>query len=366
MSIKIILTADDFGPIEFVNQGVYHHAMQGNIDSTQVLVNMNEADLKASLKKLHSYIPADRTFDLGVHFTITSGAPLTGGDNDDAKKKCWGKMSRKKKGKLLFKDYTKFYFGYEEYLDKIEKEFVAQRDTLFRLVDKVNTELGKVKLVVTCASSHHNLFTIAPKLFEAYVKVAQGGKKSLAIRSPKALTYATAKLYYNLVLPLRNLSDRKSDRKLMEEMCFNFSNNKYTKEREVVIDSPAYIDIEFYKGLGSLGEGRLTRTKVEDRKEVFGDMITRAKKYSPNQDIEPATAIVEFVFHLGAGDEKTKELSFKQIGKDYPGISVKYFDNRQTEVLGLNDLSTDPRYREYITTKVSWDECGKVTYRKIK
>ncbi|MFT6502524.1 MAG: putative glycoside hydrolase/deacetylase ChbG (UPF0249 family) [Crocinitomicaceae bacterium] len=365
MSFKLIVNADDFGPIDFINQGIYHHLSQGNIDSTQVLVNMDPVKLKTNLKRLHGYVPADRTFDLGVHFTLTSGGPLTGHENNHA---AWGGMVEKtKQGVTQFKDYTKFDYDYAKYFSAIEKEFETQRDVLIRLTEEVNSEMKGEKLVVNSVSNHHNIFTIAPDLFEVYVRVAQGAPgKPLKIRSPKASPYNTIKTYYNLVLPLRNKTDDKGQRKLMEEMCFNFSNNNYTKKKAVKIESPAYIDIDFYKGIGSLAIGKVKETKIEDRISKFEEMINRAKAYVPKKDIEPVPAIVEFVFHLGASDEVTKGQSFEQMAAGYPGVTHKYFDNRLTELLCLNELSKDAKFKDLIKTKVSWDECGEVTYRQVK
>ena len=86
--------------------------------------------------------------------------------------------------------------------------------------------------------------------------------------------------------------------------------------------------------------------------------------YVPKQGLEPVPAIVEFVFHLGAPDNVTKGMSYKEMVAGYPGVSHKYFDNRETELLCLNDLSVE--FKDLVKTKISWDECGKVTYRQVK
>lgn len=362
MAFKLIVNADDFGPIDFINEGIYAALAKGQLDSAQVLSNMDPVVLKTNLKRLHSFVPADRTFDLGSHFTLTSGAPLSGGPNFG---NIWGKMVEEVDGKVQFKDYTKFHMGYGDYLKVIENEFAAQRNILNKLVDEVNAEAGSTKLIVNSASNHHNLFTIAPDLFEVYVKVAESNPgKVLKIRSPKAMPYNTIKLYYNLVLPLLNFSDDKAQRHLMEEMCINFTNNNYTTSRAITIESPAYIDIDFYKGVGSVGIGDLSERKIENREEKFIEMIDRANKYVPNVDVEPAQAIVEFVFHLGARGKLPADMPFKDMAVGYPGVTHKYFDNRQTELLVLDRMTKN--YGDLIKTKVSWDECGKITYRQIK
>ena len=150
---------------------------------------------------------------------------MSGGSD---KAKIWGKMIDKNKdGSVQFKKYQKFYFGYAEYLDVIRNEFKTQRDALLKAVSAVNSEKGSVKLEVTSASNHHNLFTIAPDLFDAYFSVSH--EKSLKIRSPKAMPYKVMNQYYEYVLPLFNLSDKKWQRQLMAEMNDNFAENYFTK-----------------------------------------------------------------------------------------------------------------------------------------
>ena len=358
MSVKMIINADDFGPIDFINQGVYHHLKAGNLDSTQVLVNMDQDVLKKNLATLHGYVPESTVFDLGVHFTLTSGAPMTGKNNPG---RLWGKMiDENKDGSVQFKKYQKFYFGYATYLEAIRNEFRVQRDSLLKLVDEVNTEKGETKLQVTSASNHHNLFTIAPDLFDVYFSVSQ--EKGLKIRSPKAMPYKVMNQYYEYILPLFNLSDSKEQRHLMADMNNNFAENYFTDKEEKNVPSPAYIDIEFYKGVGSLGIGKVTKNKISNRKEAFDEVVSRAKAYTPDTNVEPSPAIVEVVFHLGAPTAESIGMKYKDMVEGYPGITHKYFDNRETEVAALTELSSI--YADLIKTRVSWNECGVVTYRK--
>jgi predicted glycoside hydrolase/deacetylase ChbG (UPF0249 family) len=268
MSFKLIINADDFGPIDFINQGIFYHASRGNLDSAQVLTNMEDKDLlRERLKRLHSFIPKDRTFDLGVHFTLTSGAPIT-------KSADWGKML---KGNS-FKPFDKFHFGYADYLQIIKAEFAAQRDRLLELVDDVNTDMKSELLTVKSVSNHHNLFTIAPDLFEAYVGAAEEGRKALKIRSPKASPYETMNRYYELVLPLRNFSDNKEQRQLMATMNDEFAKNNYYGNKSITIETPHYIDVSFYADLGSLAVGELKTKKIDKRLEKFDGIVNRASK----------------------------------------------------------------------------------------
>lgn len=351
MSFKLIINADDFGPIDFINQGIFYHVSQGNLDSAQVLTNFDKEALKERLMRLHSFVPRDRVFDLGVHFTLTSGDPITSGAN-------WGEML---KGSS-FKAYNKFHFGYANYLDVIKAEFAAQRDRLLDLVDEVNAEMKSERLTVNSVSNHHNLFTIAPDLFEAYVEAAENGRKPLKIRSPKASPYETMNRYYELVLPLLNTSDSKEQRQLMATMNDEFAKNNYYGQKSITIETPHYIDVSFYADLGSIAVLKLKKKKIEIRLEKFDGIVERASKYVTNNEVEPQSPIVEVVFHLGTSTPDSTGEKYKKLIEGYEGVTSKYFDNREIEVATLTKLSAGP-HKNLIKTKVSWDECGKVTYR---
>lgn len=350
MAFKLIINADDFGPIDFINQGIYYHVGQGNLDSAQVLVNMDEGKLQQRLKRLHSFVPEHRTFDLGVHFTLTSGEPIVKGG--------WGDMLDGK----FFKPYQKFHFGYADYLGIIKREFEAQRDRLQKLVDNANTDAGTEKLKVTSVSNHHNLFTIAPDLFETYVDVASSHSNPLKIRSPKARPYETMNRYYELVLPLRNSSDTKEQRQLMAQMNDEFARNNYLGQKELKIPSPHYIDVSFYKDLGSLANIKLREKQIDQRKEKFDDIVKRASGYVTNDKLEPRDVIIEVVFHLGTSTPESTGRKYKDLIEGYEGVTWKYFDNREIEVAALTEMSKG-QHSNLIKDPVSWDQCGIITYR---
>ena len=353
--MKIIINADDFGPIDFVNEGIYAHVRAGNLDSVQTLSNGDENHLHESFRKLHDSVPAGRKLEVGVHFTLTSGGPIVG-DTETVKAQRWGEMVEQVNGKVQFKDYSKFYFGYAGYLPLIREEFLAQRERIERLVNLVNQEKGNSKLFVTSASSHHNLLTIAEDVFEVYVESANG----LRLRSPKMKPVGTANTYYGLVLPLFNATDRKEQRQKMAAMNKAFAENKYLGPKTIEIPSPAYIDVQFYKNLGSLGVGKVTKAKIKNRMKQFEDMVNEALQYRPNTVVESHQKIVEFVFHLGQRNAAMGNTDYSQLTNNYTGVTHKYFDNREVEVAALEALC--PQYGNYIKEFVSWEECGIVKY----
>jgi predicted glycoside hydrolase/deacetylase ChbG (UPF0249 family) len=361
--MKIIINADDFGPIDFINEGVYYHTRQGNLDSVQALPNVDSAQLEKAFAKLHDAVPAGRKMEVGVHFTLTSGEPISGEDNAGRLQR-WGSMVEKvkakdkEKEKVQFKSYQHFDFTYTARLPLIHEEFLAQRKRIEDAVNKVNTAKGSTKLVVNSASSHHNLLTAADDLFEAYVDAASG----LRVRSPKMKPVGTSKSYYGFVLPLLNASIQDDQRKRMKELNKAFAVNKYLGNKSIELLSPAYIDVEFYSSLGSMGIGNITDAKIRKRVKAFDNMIQTAIQYTPNTAVESHKKVIEFVFHLGRRDATMQNMDYEQMVSNYSGVTHKYFDNREVELRALEQLALT--YGQYIKENVSWNECGTVKFLK--
>ena len=70
MSIKLIITADDFGLCEEVNQGIEECIKAENVTSTNVMVNMPNWRSAFFLKNEYQNI------SLGIHFNLSQGKPV--------------------------------------------------------------------------------------------------------------------------------------------------------------------------------------------------------------------------------------------------------------------------------------------------
>jgi len=70
LSIKLIITADDYGLCEEVNQGIEECIKAGNVLSTNVMVNMPFWRSAISLKDKYKKI------SVGIHFNLTQGKPV--------------------------------------------------------------------------------------------------------------------------------------------------------------------------------------------------------------------------------------------------------------------------------------------------
>ena len=65
MEAEYIFTADDYGPIDFINDGICRGVQRGWINSVQVLVNVDDlSHLKSELVRLLQSVPQRETLDL--------------------------------------------------------------------------------------------------------------------------------------------------------------------------------------------------------------------------------------------------------------------------------------------------------------
>lgn len=366
MPTKYILNADDYGPIDFINRGVKTLVEQGMINSVQVLVNGDEpsddhAKLKDSLTELRDRIPEGKNLDIGCHLTLTSGRPMyKRNEGEEAVATTWSHMLQKIDGRYYFKKYSKFYFRFaepehnEKYTTAIKEEFKIQIDTLGSLIDQINQSDDPRKLVFSSVSNHHNIFTSNKTLFEIYVASTTYNNHKLAIRSPMVKPSKSATLYNNIVLPLLNFSDKRKHRRMMKAMNEAFCEQQYIGTSDLVIKTPSYIDVTFYKGTGSLGIGNIFMRKIKDRIKKLKKMLARAK------ETDGVDEIVEFVFHLGQG---TENLRSDSITNGYIGVSNKYFDNRQIEFHALVKANQEGGFQEIFNHQISWNSCSDITYK---
>lgn len=69
--MKLIVNADDFGMSEGVNLGVLECMKNGIVTSTSLMTNMGGFEHAVGIMK------AEKNLDVGIHFVLTTGKPLT-------------------------------------------------------------------------------------------------------------------------------------------------------------------------------------------------------------------------------------------------------------------------------------------------
>jgi predicted glycoside hydrolase/deacetylase ChbG (UPF0249 family) len=352
MQPRFIFTADDYGPIDFINRGICYAVKNGFINSVHVLSNIGKSQLKDALHQLNEHVPEGKTLDLGLHLTLTSGGPLHRNHGQNWVS-TWGKML---KGNS-FKPFTHFYFGYRNYLAEICNEFTAQHHQL----NEALQTLKNSRLKLTAVSHHHGIFAIDDVLFWKYAHEFRGSA-NLALRSPKALPASANNSFFGLVVPLLNLTDRKEDRLEMERINAAFLQNQFKGPQDLRIKTPSYTEVGFYSSLGSLlTVDALHKKRIAKKVEAFNEMIERATSYPLKAGHDPDKKVVEYVFHLG--DHTQGRRGFKQHVKHYCGINHNYFEDRQHELYALQ-ASIEKHDSVLKNNLVGWDECGEVLFKR--
>tara|TARA_B100000508_G_scaffold140954_1_gene144530 strand:- start:11623 stop:12738 length:1116 start_codon:yes stop_codon:yes gene_type:complete len=366
-NVRFILTADDYGPIDFVNKGIIHHVREGNINSVHVFSNFDRSKLKDSLNALYDAVPGGKQLDLGIHLSLVSGSPLYQAPGKSIAE-TWGEFVKADNhGKYIFKGVKYFNVqylklsgtpGHPDYLAALDGEFDAQIKQLVDTTNEVNAG-REAKLKVTCISNHQNILTISEDLFERHIAAVNRSGHDLAYRPPKVVPNWKGWLYYKLVVAAQMKKDSKALRQKMRQMFDAFQNNQYTGTKTIRMKSPSYIDIRFYSSLGSAAN------KNPKAKNIPGQVIkfTNFRKHAFNGydkvANDPAGPVkVEMVFHLGDGPMPSQQ----SLEQTYPGVTRKYFDNREVEFKALERIKSRRKNKEVFDNLTSWSNCGIVTY----
>ncbi len=372
---KFILTADDYGPIDFINRGIIHHVEKGHINSVQVLSNFDQGLLNQRMDLLWKAVPQGKTVDIGIHLTLASGMPLIKKRDGMDTPTIWGdfvtwkkyfdRKGRKVKS-YVFSKYKDFYLEYE-LLDKdsrtrieltIIQEFKAQKDqleTALGVAAKNNTDKPNA-LKLSCVSNHFDFFTLSDNFFTLYRNATL---PNLAIRSPRRIPYKKSKGYVNAVAVF-GVGTRKQ-RVLAKKNIKLFDKYQYTKD--VTIKSSAYIDIGLYASLGGLSEIP-TIANFGNRYKMLEEIIDRSKEAILWKNYPGNNRIVEIVFHLGKIIDRKHHFSRKD-EQGYLGINHKYFDNRLIESRVLNAISQEKEFQDILLNNLSsWDDCPAINFAK--
>lgn len=370
MKTLYIFNADDFGPIDFINRGVIKAVKIGMINSVQVIVNGDSRNsLAKKLTELSRAVPDGKTVDIGIHYTLTSGEPLTPiGVNQKAKKDHWKELVKIKDDTCFFLNFKKFNFNYKSHLPAIRNEFLAQKNKLGDIIHRVNVAEQNQNLVFSSASSHHNTVTISTVLFNIFLEVSAMGRYPVYPRSPKSIPKLRMFLYYRFAISLINFTDKRHHRKHMIKQLKAFRENRFLA-KQLHLKSPNYTEFGFYNNLGSFSIFNIfSRDKLRKRKNKYQKswfkMMERIKAYKPSPEVESTKVkVVEFVFHLGYPDKQNT--NYKNMVINYEGITHKYFDDRVAETEFLEALQKSGFHQEDVIDHLtSWKNCQFITYLK--
>ena len=370
---KYILTADDYGPVDFINDGIIHHVQKGNINSVHVLSNINQNLLNKNIDKLWKAVPQGKTVDIGLHLTLASGLPLIKDREGMNTPSIWGnfvvlKSYYDKKGQkvknYVFSNYKDFYLEYEllDFKSKnnieqtIFQEFKAQKDQLQTslAVTEQNNPDKPNALKFTCISNHFDLFTLSDKFFTLYRAVVGS---DLAIRSPrriplsKSIGYLAALGFFGVGTKNQIITAKRNI------MLFD----KYKYINHITLKTTGYTDVGLYASVGGFFE-ITTISNFSNRYKKLKEIVARSKSDKVWKNHPEEIKIVEIIFHLGSTVDKNPSFS-KKDEQGYVSINYKYFDNRLIETRVLNTISQEKEFQKEVLNNLnSWETCPSINF----
>lgn len=342
---KIILTADDFGVDDSIDNGIIQLVKYRIIQSVEVLVNNGEngaESIRRTELLLDQTEDVNPELELGVHLTITSGKPVSDADLSG----------------ILFEGHFISAKNASSAADTtaIYKELKAQVEIL-----KSNERIWKK---VTHLTNHHDALWFFPKYTEAYIQVAQ--EYNLPIRNPRVMPAWSAFLYYKYIGP-RNASEEDLNQ---SKRAYDFRQLGQFETRDLEYRSTHYLDSSHYS---------LWRTIIDSNPYKTDEFIARRQKrlrelfkdIRKTHDELGIPQVVEVLLHVREGSLKNSQVKLPRNKRNkafdkfdlehYNGVSTAYFDGRSIEYHSLlwenTDGSLSRLYTDNQIEKGRWNDC---------
>lgn len=302
---KIIVTADDIGIVDEIDVGAQMALREGWINSIAVLVNRpNDPDdsyLKRFCQKLMNYPdPAHSLYKsthIGLHFTITSGEPVSD----------FTKVSLLIGKDKKFLDFRKFNRNFEkpDYVEQVKTEFLAQYEKFKRIFEREPDHL----------TSHHDVLTFNHPLFSFMQKWSR--EKGIPLRNHRFLP--SSKRFWYDTLALMNV----------DLPSINKMNSWESSFGPFTAESSQHTIVDHYGPIPPFGI--TCYEEVVSQKQNSLDNWMRDFLISKDSRRE----IVIHLIKSGFRSQSDFVRSYKPLKTSYPGIEIKYFDGRVAEYLSL-------------------------------
>jgi len=316
---KVIFTADDYGAIPAIDQGIIKAVNAGKINSVAAFSNHHqfESKIKALLDECDS-----RKFEIGCHLTISSGKPVSG--------RKIGLLTRRgtlslRKGKY-FKKYTQM---------RRTRHVKRELNDLHYELSKQVEQFDRIHVPISHLSCHHNTLFFFKDYHEVFFQVAK--ENGLAVRSPLNIPKAMNDLYMSMVVLRMFDNMSKENRHLI--LTHTRSMRAFLAHYNDLPKMPIALNTVHYGPL-ALPTNNLTDQEIDS----FADEKNLALREDLSMDA-PEEEVMEYVFHLidddyAKLDEFCKQTKFSN--SKYTGIDSGYFDSRMAEQRALLnfDLST--------------------------
>lgn len=320
---SLILTADDYGACDFIDNGIIRALRDKKINTVTAFVTHPDSEsrmasllaLREELKKENGYY----TFNIGLHFSLTSGTALTGKSTltDD---------ESGDDNKFEFHEAKNYPFRKVKH-EHLQQELTAQ----LRLLEKW---LGNIP--IDHVTNHHGICYLDLGFFKEYVKTID------LFKSP----------FLKNKLPIRSpMSWLKSD-------MHTWKNGKV-----LIPTIKQGIDLGFWKKVGDVTNKKLNiREREAFRLEIaypdfladtiyglpFGENISFLL-----EQLAPKTYSAEFMFHLGHPGHSVTDLQQSIDNLIMPhGIDRGYFLNRTKELDVLIGTDLDQLFKKHEIEKI--------------
>lgn len=334
---KVIFTADDYGVVDSLNQGMIKAVQKGQLRSVTCLTNYpgkvtaNGVSVPGSLDNIRQLLTETNGIEgleLGVHLTISSGSPILGRNKVPLlcrSQESADELAREGYTEADFQDYSKIRSHYVAlspankrlFLDQLEQELKAQIEVF------TNPKNGP-PIALNHITSHHNSLLFHDDFFAVMKKIAVDFKTMIKgelfptpMRSLNNLPHIKDNLYMlTMGGVLGNTLHLAGLRKILAE------------NPSVAVHTPDLLHSNHYGPLPGTSFDRmafnnLVLEKVQKSRGMLEDLIKSGSEQT-----------MEFLLHLRDGEpyEDQEKYKVETLETGYAGIDYRAFDERTAEL----------------------------------
>ncbi|MFC2081017.1 carbohydrate deacetylase [Bacteroidota bacterium] len=300
---RVIITADDYGVSESINEGVLFAARQGCISNISAFTNFPQSIL--GLKEIASEFP---DLGIGVHLNINAGQPVSDPDLIPS----------------LVNDNGNFY-DVEEFLIHLKK--ISKEEVFAEFQAQINVLINN-GIRLDHISSHYGVCSLYPPYFEMRNKLAL--EYDVPVRSPVTGSRKYPSVYMSH-------SGRKLVRTLARKLTFRSPSTaiqlKQNLRLEEMMKKSAKLDSMGIRHPDLMIDG------------FYGDP-TPSNLIRILKNLPPGNS--EIIVHLG---------NFRRQMVYPPGLDTLYLHNREFELMTISS----PYVKEYMTSL----KIEKITYSDL-
>jgi len=273
----VILTVDDFGASKSINAGVFRGLDAGLIKSVAAIVTF--PDSIEEIKRLHQKY---EEVEVGLHFCITSGYPVSGADTVPT-------LVNEEGG----------FFPIDELVPRIKDIDLEELEKELRSQIEIVLDTG---IPLACLSSHHHILNVYSPYFMIVLKLA--GEYDLPVRSTMPVSVAFNSYSY---AETRKWGKRLAVQAISHDIFGCWYLKKYCTVEEMQ-KNQKQMDAEGIKHTDYLVDS-------------FYGLATPQNLFHMLANLPEGSS--EIVFHIGTFEKETKVPS---------GIEADYFFSRECEL----------------------------------